>query len=38
MAFGEPPSDCLQRVVAHHRCDVSPGLWNEVMALLPSLR
>jgi hypothetical protein len=38
LAFGETPEDCLKRVVAHHRCDVSPGLWNEVIALLPSLR
>jgi hypothetical protein len=37
LAFGEPPEVCLKRVVAHHRSDVSPGLWNEVMALLPSL-
>ncbi len=38
LAHGEPPWNCLQRVVARHRCDVSPGLWNEVTALLPALR
>jgi protein-tyrosine phosphatase len=37
LAFGEPPEECLKRVVTHHRSDVSPGLWNEVMALLPTL-
>ncbi len=37
LAHGTPPEECLQRVVAHHPCDVSPGLWNEVTALLPAL-
>jgi protein-tyrosine phosphatase len=37
LARGTPPEECLQRVVAHHPCDVSPGLWNEVTALLPAL-
>jgi hypothetical protein len=38
LAHGTPPGECLERVVVYHRCDVSPGLWNEVTALLPSLR
>ncbi len=37
LAHGAPPEECLKRVVAHHPCDVSPGLWNEVTALLPAL-
>jgi protein-tyrosine phosphatase len=37
LAHGEAPEECLQRVVAHHPCDVSPALWNEVTALLPAL-
>jgi hypothetical protein len=37
LAHGTPPEEWLQRVVAHHPCDVSPGLWNEVTALLPAL-
>jgi hypothetical protein len=37
LAHGSPLHDCLERVVRHHPCDVSPGLWNEVTALLPSL-
>jgi hypothetical protein len=34
----EPPAQCLQRVAAHHSCDVSPGLWEDVTSLLPALR
>ena len=29
------PEDCLKQVVKHHASDVSPGLWNEVVAVLP---
>jgi protein-tyrosine phosphatase len=38
LAHGESPAECLERVVRHHPADVSPGLWNEVVALLPTLR
>jgi protein-tyrosine phosphatase len=34
----EAPEECLKRVVAQHRSDISPGLWKEVTQLLPSLR
>ena len=29
--------DCLLKVKAHHACDVSPGLWEELVSLLPEL-
>ena len=38
MIHQEPPEDCLQRVVEHHASDVSPGFWDEVTRLLPSIR
>jgi protein-tyrosine phosphatase len=34
VAFGEPPEQALRRIVAQRPCDVSPSLWNEVIALL----
>jgi hypothetical protein len=37
LAHGLPPADCLQQVAACHHCDVSPGLWDDVTTLLPSL-
>ena len=33
---GAAPEICLQRVVGQHHSDVSPGLWNEVVAVLAS--
>jgi hypothetical protein len=33
----QSPAECLSYVVTHHACDVSPGLWDDVTALLPSL-
>jgi hypothetical protein len=36
LAGGEAPAVCLERVAAHHACDVSPGLWKDVTALLAS--
>jgi hypothetical protein len=36
LAYHEPPERCLERVVGQHRCDVSPGLWAEVLRVLPS--
>src|SRR5438552_18267178 len=30
-----PPEECLTHVVKHHASDVSPGLWNEVIGVLP---
>ena len=38
MIYQEPPQECLRRVVEHHPSDVSPGLWSEATALLPSVR
>jgi hypothetical protein len=37
LAHGRPPAECLQQIAAQHACDVSPALWDEVAALLPSL-
>ena len=37
LAHGEPAEDWLARVVHNHPCDVSPGLWNDVRRILPSL-
>jgi protein-tyrosine phosphatase len=37
LVFGKPAADCLAEVVAHHPADVSPGLWDDVASLLPSL-
>jgi protein-tyrosine phosphatase len=34
VAFGESPEECLKAVVLHHPGDVSPGLWNEINAVL----
>src|SRR5262249_1508200 len=38
MIHHEPPEDCLQPVVEQHASDVSPGFWDEVTRLLPSVR
>jgi hypothetical protein len=38
VVHGETPADCLQRVLAQHPGDVSPGLWNELTAVLPLLQ
>ena len=37
-AYGETPESALKRVTAHHPSDVSPGLWNEITALLRATR
>jgi predicted protein tyrosine phosphatase len=37
LAHGQPPAECLQQIAAHHACDVSPALWDEVTAVLPTL-
>jgi hypothetical protein len=37
LAHREPPEECLQRVVRHHPCDVSPALWSDVVGILASL-
>ena len=31
---GQTPEECLRRVVKQHASDVSPGLWNEIVAVL----
>ena len=33
MTSGEPPGQALRRIVEQRPCDVSPGLWNEVIDL-----
>ncbi len=33
--LNEPAQQCLQRLVAAHPSDVSPGFWSEVVALPP---
>jgi hypothetical protein len=38
LAHHETPEACLQRIVQYHPCDVSPALWNDIIALLPGLR
>ena len=32
--FGETPEKCLRGVLQQHPCDVTPGLWDEVKAML----
>jgi protein-tyrosine phosphatase len=34
----ERPEAWLEQISDHYPCDVSPGLWNELVALVPSLR
>ena len=34
MTSGESPGQALRRIVEQRPCDVSPSLWNEVIALL----
>jgi protein-tyrosine phosphatase len=34
LSEGEAPEACLRRVVQRHASDVSPGLWNELVAVL----
>lgn len=38
LVYQETPEDCLQRVVAQHRSDVSPALWDELKGFLDSTR
>lgn len=38
LAHGTPVEECLRLVAACHPSDVSPGLWAELTAILPSLR
>jgi len=38
LVYQEPPEECLKQVAQLHRSDVSPGLWNQVVGLLDSLR
>ena len=33
MNSGESPGQALRRIVEQRRCDVTPGLWNEVIDL-----
>jgi hypothetical protein len=37
LALGESPVQCLERIAAHHACDVSPGLWKDVTTLLAAM-
>lgn len=36
LAHHRSPEDCLQLVAEHHAHDISPGLWNEIVAVLPT--
>lgn len=38
MVHQEPAEQWLERLVREHPADVSPGLWSEVTALLPTVR
>ena len=38
VAHGEPLETCVQQVAHQHRCDVSPGLWSEVRAIVATLQ
>lgn len=38
MVRREAPEDCLTQVMQRQPGDLSPGLWSEVTALLPSVR
>lgn len=38
LAHEEPLEACMQQVAHYRRCDVSPGLWSEVRAILATLR
>jgi protein-tyrosine phosphatase len=38
MSFHEPPEKYLEKVLQHHPGDVSPGFWNEITSLLPTVR
>jgi hypothetical protein len=38
IAHSEPLETCLQQVAHHHRCDVSPGLWSELRAIVAKLQ
>jgi protein-tyrosine phosphatase len=37
MVHHEPPESYLEKILEHHHADVSPGFWNEITNLLPSL-
>jgi predicted protein tyrosine phosphatase len=36
LAIHKSPEDCLHDVASQHPADVSPGLWDEVKAVLES--
>jgi protein-tyrosine phosphatase len=38
LAHSETPEDCLERVVRHHRSDVTPGFWQAVTGVLAACR
>jgi protein-tyrosine phosphatase len=38
LAYGETPEGCLERVVRHHRSDVTPGFWKEVIGIMAAFR
>jgi protein-tyrosine phosphatase len=38
MIHHEPPETYLEKVLEHHPGDVSPGFWQEITSLLPTLR
>ncbi len=38
MIYHEPPESYLEKILEHHHADVSPGFWQEITSLLPTLR
>jgi hypothetical protein len=38
LVHGTPPALSLERVAEHHHTDVSPALWRDITALLPSVQ
>jgi hypothetical protein len=38
VVHGGPPETWLERITQQHPADVSPALWNDLVALTPSLR
>jgi hypothetical protein len=38
LVTNEEPDACLRRVVEYHHSDVSPGLWHDLLGILPMIR
>jgi protein-tyrosine phosphatase len=37
VVHNESAGEWLERITTHHASDVSPGLWNQIIELIPSL-